>query len=126
MEPMATVKEFVRWLTDQVDAWCNERGLPPGGGGEDLGDLYRHIEDTGALDESGVTVLDDPTEKVLYFVGPHASWIAVTPYELGIEQETIWFDPLTHLRTDVAADDLHRADWRLRDRADDFARAVGR
>lgn len=126
MDQIKTANGFVQWLIVQVGGWCDEHGLTPGGEGEDLGDLYRHIEDTGALDEIGVTVLDDPTEQVLYFVGPHASWIATTPYELGIERETIWPDPLTHLRTDVPADELHRADWRLRDRADDFARAVGR
>ena len=120
-----TAEQFGAWLTARVDDWCHAHGLTPHGEGEDLGDLYRDLEDTGAFEEAGVVVLADPIEQFMYFVGPGRSWVASTPYELGAELETVWWDPVSHLRLDLGDADLLRVVEGLRTRAEEFARAAG-
>jgi hypothetical protein len=117
-----TAGQFSDWLTTRVDDWSHANGLAPHGEGEDLGDLFRHLEDMGAFEEIGVTVLADPIEQAFYFVGPDRSWVASTPYELGAEQETVWWDPVSHLRLDAGDAELSRVAENLRTRADEFAR----
>jgi hypothetical protein len=119
-----TAEQFRDWLTTRVDDWSHANGLAPHGEGEDLGDLFRHLEDMGAFEEIGVTVLADPIEQAFYFVGPDRSWVASTPYELGAELETVWWDPVSHLRLDLGDADLLRIAEGLRARADEFAVAA--
>ena len=120
-----TAEQFGAWLTTRVDDWSRANGLTPHGEGEDLGDLYRDLEDTGAFEEAGVVVLADPIEQFMYFVGPGRSWVASTPYESGAELETVWWDPVSHLRLDLGDADLLRIAEGLRARADEFAVAAG-
>jgi len=119
---VANAEGFRAWLTDRIGSSCEERGLPPGGESEDMGGVFRELEADGDFDAIGVTVLADPIEQTLYFVGPAASWVAATAFELGPEQETIWWSPLSSLRTDVAVAELLRVERSLRERADEFAR----
>jgi len=120
--PAPHAEGFRQWLTGHIDSWCEERGLPPGGESEDMGDVFRELESQGAFDAVGVAVLADPIEQVMYFVAPDASWVGSTPYELGPEQETIWWSPLSSLRTDVPVAELRRVERALRERAEEFAR----
>ena len=112
---------FREWLISTVADWCRAEDLTPDGEGEDLGDLYRHLEETDAWDAIGVTLVPAYEEQVLYLVGPEASWLATTGIELGAEGETVWFDPLGNLRLDVPMDDLAKHGEQLRRRADEVA-----
>jgi len=116
-----TAEGLGEWLAAAVDDWCRAEGLGPDGEGEDLGDMYRHLEESDAWDAIGVTLVPAYEERVLYLVGPEASWLATTGIELGMEGETIWFDPLGNLRLDVPMDDLVKHGEQLRRRADEVA-----
>jgi hypothetical protein len=104
---------------------AQENGLTPEGEGLDLGELYCHLESAGGFDEIGVTLIPAYEEQTLYIVGPQASWIATTGIELGIENESIWFDPLASLRLDGTVDDLKRHRNVLRRNADEITALVG-
>jgi len=116
-----TAEGFRAWLTSTVAAWCRGQGLTPGGEGLDCGDLYRALDDADAFGAIGVTLVPAYEEGVLFVVGPGAAWLATTGIELGIEGETVWFDPLTNLRLDVPLEDLVRFGEGLRRRADEVA-----
>ena len=64
-----TAEGFESWLAAQVDDWCRENDLTPEGEGCDLGDLYRHLEETDALAETGVTLIPAYEEQTLFIVG---------------------------------------------------------
>jgi hypothetical protein len=118
---VSTAEQFRDWLTVRVDDWCRDNGLPPTHGeGEDLGDLYRELDDTEEFAAIGVTLIPAYDEQMLYFVGAKASWIAATGIELGCECETIWQDPLNNLRLDVAPSELSDYRDRLRCQADEI------
>lgn len=116
-----TAEGFRRWLTERIADWCGERGLPSDGESEDLGDAFRDMDSEAAFDAIGVTVFADPIGQCMYFVGPGSSWFAATPFELGPERETIWWSPLSALRTDVPVEELRRVERSLRERADEIA-----
>ena len=107
-----SAEQFRDWLTAQIDEWCDENGLTLHGEGENLGDLYREWDDAETFAGIGVALIPAYDEQTLYIVGPNASWIASTGIELGIESETILFDPLTNLRLDVPRS--HLSDYRDR------------
>lgn len=109
---ISTADEFGQWLTAQIDEWCRDNGLPPGGEGTDMGDMYRELDSADAFSGIGVTLIPAYDEQVLYVVGRDASWIASTGIELGIESETILFDPLNNLQLDVPVSEL--SDYRDR------------
>lgn len=115
-----TAKQFSEWLTVQIDEWCEENRLTPHGDGEDLGDLYRELDDAETFTAIGVTLIPAHDEQMLYLVGGGAAWLATTGIELGIENETIWFDPLSNLRLDVPMDELRQYRDRLRWAADEI------
>jgi len=116
-----TADGFREWLTSTVAEWCRAEGLKPDGEGEDLGDLYRDLDDTGAWAAIGVTLVPAYEDQTLYIVGPQASWLATTGIEFGAECESVWFDPLANLRLDVPVTDLASYGDRLRRRADEVA-----
>jgi len=116
-----TAEGFREWLNATVADWCREEGLTPNGEGENLGDLYRHLDETDSFTAIGVTLVPAYDEQTLHIVGPEASWLATTGIELGAEGETIWFDPLGNLRLDVPMDDLVKHGEQLRRRADEVA-----
>lgn len=116
-----TADGFREWLNATVADWCRANDLTPDGEGEDLGDLYRHLEETDAWANIGVTPVPAYEEQTLFVVGPQASWLATTGIELGTEGETIWQDPLSNLRPDVPMDDLVSYGEQLRRRADQIA-----
>ena len=120
-EDSMSAEQFRDWLTNAVGDWCRRNGLPPNGEGCDLGDLYRHLEDTEAYAAIGVTLVPAYEAQTLYLVGPDAAWLATTGIELGIESETVWHDPLSNLRLGVPMADLMRHGERLRRRADEVA-----
>jgi len=116
-----TAEGFLQWLNATVADWCRAEGLTPGGEGEDLGGLSRHLEETDAWDAIGVRLVPAHEDQTLFIVGPGAVWLASTGIELGIEGETIWQDPLSNLRLDVPMADLVRHGERVRRRADEIA-----
>jgi len=116
-----TAEGFRQWLTATVADWCRAEGMTPDGEGEDLGDLFRHLDETDAWATIGVTVVPAYEDRTLYIVGPGASWLATTGIELGIEEETIWQDPLSNLRLDAPVADLVKHREGLRRRADEIA-----
>jgi hypothetical protein len=120
-----TAQQFQADLIVTVHDWCEEEGIPNDGEGRELGDLLRHLEDTGWFDEEGVTLVSAYEEQTLFIVGPDASWLATTGIELGIESESIWQDPLNNLRLDVSMDELRSHLARLRRRADEIAALLG-
>ncbi len=119
-----TAEGFRQWLTSTIADWCRVNGLTPDGEGENLGDLYRHLETTGAWDAIGVTLVPAYEEQTLFILGPQASWLATTGIELGAEGETIWQDPLSNLRPDVPMSDLVSYGDGLRRRADEIAHLI--
>ena len=122
---VSTAEQFRDWLTERVDDWCRDNGLAPHGEGENLGDLYRDLDDIEAFMEIGVTLVPAYDEQVLYIVGAGASWIAATGVELGIESETIWQDPLSNLRLDVPLSEFGDYRDRLRRLADEVTALLG-
>ena len=120
-EDSMSAEQFRDWLTNAVGDWCRRNGLTPEGEGVNLGDLYRHLEDTEAYAAIGVTLVPAYEAQTLYLVGPDAAWLATTGIELGIESETVWQDPLRNLRLDVPMADLARYEDGLRRRADEVA-----
>lgn len=119
-----TAEGLREWLATKVADWCRAEGLTPDGEGEDLGDLYRHLDETDAWDAIGVTLVPAYEEQTLFVVGPQASWLATTKIELGIEAESVWQDPLANLRLDVPTSDLVSYGERARQRADQIADLV--
>jgi len=116
-----TAEGFQEWLNATVADWCRSEGLTPNGESEDLGDLYRHLEENDSFTAVGVMLIPAYEDQTLYIVGPQSSWLATTGIELGIESESIWQDPLANLRLDVPMDDLVSYGERVRRRADEIA-----
>jgi len=81
-----------------IDQWCEDSELTPSGEGENLGGCFRELDDANLFEEFGVKVILAYSEQLMYFVDPEEKWVFTTGFELGIEGETIWFDPLTNLR----------------------------
>ena len=122
---VTTGEEFQYWLTAQIDEWCEANGLTPHGEGEEMGDLYRVLDDAGSWQEIGVTLIPAYDRQTLFMVGPNAAWIASTGIELGIENESVWQDPLSNLRLDVPRSELTSyRDW-IRRLGDEITALLG-
>ncbi|MFA7152697.1 MAG: hypothetical protein WC072_02785 [Methanoregulaceae archaeon] len=111
--------EFRAWLTQRVNRFVEENGGDIDDESLDCGDMWREMEDGGELDEIGVIRAWDRDARMMYFSGRDASgevWVIGSAYELGIEQETVWLNPLYNLqwgeglveRVRQAAEKLHR------------------
>jgi hypothetical protein len=124
-ETIMSTEDLEDWLTSQIDAWCEDHGQSPGGEDEDLGDLYRHLDDTNAFEAVGIRAIPDYEGQTLYLVGPGAAWLAATGIEVGFEGETMWFGPVDSLRANVPLGELAAFAGRLRRRADEIASLVG-
>lgn len=93
--------EFRQWLTERVTRFAEENGGDVDDESLDCGDMWREMEDGGELDEIGVRCAWDYETQTMYFSGVDASgerWIIGSAYELGIEEETVWLNPLCNLQ----------------------------
>ena len=79
-----TKEQFKAWLQDYFDGQAL-----PGGVEENKGDEWRSIEDQGLLGEIGVTCAWDWVDQTMYFRCDDG--LLASGFEIGIEQETIWF-----------------------------------
>ena len=77
-----TKAEFAVWLQEQFD-----RVTYPGN--DQQGDAWRDIESAGLLEEIGVTCAWDYIGNDMIF--RCSDGLLASGYEIGIEQETIWF-----------------------------------
>ena len=99
-----TDPEFREWLTARVARFAEEQGDDVGASLDDesydCGEMWTQIESGGELDEIGVTCAWDHENHTMYFAGKDAEgnrWLIGSAYEIGIEGETIWLNPLCNL-----------------------------
>ncbi|MFA7152707.1 MAG: hypothetical protein WC072_02835 [Methanoregulaceae archaeon] len=99
-----TDPEFREWLTARVARFAEEQGDDVEDALDDefydCGEMWTQIESGGELDEIGVTCAWDHEAQMMYFAGKDAEgnrWLIGSAYEIGIEEETIWLNPLITL-----------------------------
>jgi len=113
--------EFRAWLTERVTRFADWNDGDIDDESLDCGDMWRQMEDGGELDEIGVRCVRDYAEQTMYFSGMDASgerWIIGSAYELGIEGETVWLNPLCNLQWGPSlVQTLTQAAARMRQRA---------
>jgi len=100
--PPITDPEFRQWLAARMARYFDVEEDDPAFDDEslDCGDMWREIESGEELAEIGVTCASDHETQTMYFAGKDAQgerWLIGSKYELGIEEETIWLNPLCNI-----------------------------
>jgi hypothetical protein len=94
-----TKAEFTDWLQDVFDLLIAEGEVLADSARDDLGDIWRHIEEKELLQAVGVPyALDYLNHDILFGL---ADGFLASGYEVGAEGATIWFFPEADVSTNL-------------------------